>query len=90
MNQQEMQKSYFALKYAMSVLIVVGVTIFLIKIIVILGTYQTDIGIMGENFGSAIITLMYTMLINLFLFPIKGLLHNKITRYFGDKSKEIR
>lgn len=79
-KRQDMQKSYYALKYAMRALLIVGLTICLSSVVIVLGSFSTDIGNVGKSLGVAIIGLLYAILFNLFLFPIRGLLHNKILR----------
>lgn len=77
-KKQEMQKSYYAVKYAMKVFPVVGGIVFLISMIAFMGALDSDISKIGPILATAVISLFYALLLDVFLSPISGLLHNKV------------
>lgn len=74
----EIQRCVMALKYAMSTFVYVGVTVFIITLVVILIQANGEFAVLKNNLAVASIIILYAVLINIFILPFYGLLNKKI------------
>ena len=73
----ELQKSFFAVQYAMKAFLLIGALGFCTGLVGVLHSMLTPQNI-GPSLAMAILTLLYSVLIDFFLLPVSSCLHKKI------------